>query len=107
MNIITNNILKSEVALNELKQVMDPEIELNIVDLGLIYQIDFDEEQNEIYCAYTLTTQFCPMGESIQNNIMQVLMNTFSSYKINLELVFSPTWNQEMISEEGRKYLNN
>ena len=67
MNIISNNQLKSTVALAALQNVMDPEIGLNIVDLGLIYQIDFDETEMKIFCTMTLTTQFCPMGESITN----------------------------------------
>ena len=63
MNVITNNNIKSTVALAALQNVMDPEIGLNIVDLGLIYQLDFDESEKKIYCAMTLTTQFCPMGD--------------------------------------------
>ena len=88
------------------QNVIDPEIGLNIVDLGLIYQIDFNESDNEIYVAMTLTTQFCPMGESIKDGAMNAMQQAFPTYKINIELVFDPPWNADRISEEGQQYLN-
>jgi metal-sulfur cluster biosynthetic enzyme len=106
MKIITNNIEKSTNALQELKSIIDPEIELSIVDLGLIYQLDFDEEKRIVYCTYTLTTAFCPIGEILQNNIFEVLQNCFQDYKINLELSFNPRWSDAMISEKGKNILN-
>ena len=87
-NVITNNNLQCTIALAALQNVIDPEIGLNIVDLGLIYQIDFNEEGKEIYVAMTLTTQFCPMGESIKDGAMHSMQNAFSRYKINIALVF-------------------
>ena len=56
MSVTTNNNLKCTIALASLQMVMDPEIGLNVVDLGLIYQLDFDEANNKIYCGMTLTT---------------------------------------------------
>jgi len=106
MSVITNDNIKSTVALAALQNVMDPEIGLNIVDLGLIYQLDFDESEKKIYCAMTLTTQFCPMGESITNAVKENLKLSFSEYKPTIELTFDPPWNHEMISEEGREFLN-
>ena len=70
--VITNNALLCTVALSSLQNVIDPEIGLNIVDLGLIYQVDFDEAVKEVFVSMTLTTQFCPMGESIQKNRVSV-----------------------------------
>ncbi len=106
MNIITNNQLKCTIALNSLKSVIDPEIGLNIVDLGLVYQIDFNEEEKKIYCSITLTTQFCPMGDSIMMSIKQSLHAIFTDYDIFIEVTFNPTWNYEMISEAGKEFLN-
>jgi metal-sulfur cluster biosynthetic enzyme len=106
MNIISNNNLKCTVALAALQNVIDPEIGLNIVDLGLVYQLDFDETIMEIFCTLTLTTRFCPMGESISDATKQALKSTFSAYKITIELTFDPPWNNEMISDEGRVFLN-
>ncbi len=106
MNVITNNTIQCTVALAGLQNIMDPEIGLNIVDLGLIYQLDFDESEKKIYCSMTLTTQFCPMGESITNAVQENLKLSFPEYEPVIELIFDPPWNHEMISAEGRKYLN-
>ncbi len=105
MNIITNNNLKCTVALAALQNVLDPEIGLDVVNLGLIYQLDFDETRRNIYCSMTLTTRFCPMGESITDAAKNVLQDTFPGYGIELNLTFDPAWNYEMISEEGRSFL--
>ncbi len=106
MKVITNNNIKCTIALAALESVMDPEIGLNVVDLGLIYQIDFDEPNSTIYVSMTLTTQFCPMGESITGAVKRVLDNTFSIAEVALNLTFDPPWNHAMISEEGQNFLN-
>ena len=62
MNIITNDLIKCKDALRFLERVFDPEIGLNVVDLGLIYEISFNEEENKATCSMTLTTQFCPLS---------------------------------------------
>lgn len=54
----------------------------------------------------TLTTQFCPMGESITNAVKENLKLSFPEYEIRIELTFDPQWNHEMISAEGREFLN-
>jgi metal-sulfur cluster biosynthetic enzyme len=106
MNVITNNSIKCTVALAALQNVMDPEIGLNVVDLGLIYQVDFEEAASRIYVSMTLTTQFCPMGESIVDGVAQALELTFPEEEINVELTFDPHWNHERISTEGQQFLN-
>ena len=106
MNVITNNIDKCAVALSALHHVIDPEIGLNVVDLGLIYQLDFDEQQSKIYIVMTLTTQFCPMGESISESVKTALENTFPNVEIDLVLTFAPPWSYVRISEEGKIFLN-
>jgi len=106
MNIITNDIEKSVQAIDGLKNVIDPEIGLNVVDLGLIYQIDFDEAEKKVYCTMTLTTQFCPMGESISTGVTNALEQTFPEFEIEVNVIFNPPWNSEKISEEGREFLN-
>jgi metal-sulfur cluster biosynthetic enzyme len=106
MNEITNDEKKCELALGALKFVIDPEIGLNVVDLGLIYQIDFDENKKEIFCSHSLTTQFCPMGESINEGILNALQQTFPEYKVEATITFDPPWNSHKISEEGLEFLN-
>ena len=102
----TNNNIKSTIALAALENVLDPEIGLNIVNLGLVYQIDFEEEGEKIFYTMTLTTQFCPMGESITAAALETLKSVFPEYEIIFELSFDPPWNHEMISEQGREFLN-
>jgi metal-sulfur cluster biosynthetic enzyme len=106
INVITNHPDYCKKALSALHNVIDPEIGLNIVDLGLVYQIDFDEETKSIFISMTLTTQFCPMGDSIRNNAAQVIQNAFPNHTVQINLVFDPPWTQQRISENGQKFLN-
>jgi len=106
MNVITNNNIKCTIALAVLQDVVDPEIGLNVVDLGLIYQVDFDEENRNIFVSMTLTTQFCPMGESIVDAVTRAIQHAFTDYKVQVDLTFDPPWNNEMISEAGQEFLN-
>jgi len=107
MNTVTNNNEKCDVALAGLKFVDDPEIGLNVVDLGLIYEINFNEEENRIVCTMTLTTEFCPMGDSITSNVTKSLQESFQGYSIDINLIFQPPWGWHLISDEGREFLNN
>lgn len=104
--VITNNDQLCTVALAALHHVIDPEIGLNIVDLGLIYQIDFDEEVKGVFVSMTLTTQFCPMGDSIRDGATRAMQQAFPAYQIHIDLVFDPPWNSERISEQGKQFLN-
>lgn len=106
MEVITNSQLKCTIALAALQNVTDPEIGLNVVDLGLIYQVDFEDTAPAIFITMTLTTQFCPMGASITGAVERMLQNTFPDVQVNLELTFDPPWNSEFISEEGQQFLN-
>jgi metal-sulfur cluster biosynthetic enzyme len=106
MEVITNNNIKCTIALAALNHVYDPEIGLNVVDLGLIYQIDFDEDNKRIDASMTLTTQFCPMGESITNDVIQALDTSFPGYLVQVNLTFDPPWNADRISPEGQEFLN-
>ena len=106
MDVITNNNIKCTVALSALSDVLDPEIGLNVVDLGLIYQMDFDEEDKTIETGMTLTTPFCPMGESITYNVTEKLASTFKDYRVQVALTFDPPWNFGRLTPEGREFLN-
>lgn len=106
MSVITNNTMLSTVALAALYNVEDPEIGLNVVDLGLVYQVDFDEAKKEIYLTMTLTTQFCPMGETIKDAAERALEQAFPGFKIIISIVFDPPWSPERISAEGQEFLN-
>jgi len=105
MNEVTNDSIKCSIALSDLYNVYDPEIGLNVVDLGLIYQIMFYDEDKRLDCEMTLTTQFCPMGESITNNVIQSLTKSFPEWEINVNLTFEPAWDYTRISPEGQEFL--
>ena len=106
MNVLSNNNIRCLIALAALQDVIDPEIGLSVVDLGLIYQLDFDEISGKVYVLMTLTTQFCPMGESIVDGVTRALQSVFPDDEVNVALTFDPPWNHERISEEGQKFLN-
>ncbi|MBS1568564.1 MAG: metal-sulfur cluster assembly factor [Bacteroidetes bacterium] len=94
-----------DAAYEALKFVDDPEVGLNVVDLGLIYELDLHEEEKKISCLMTFTTEFCPMGESIQANVTEALKMTVPGYVPEVTVTFDPPWKQDMISEAGRAFL--
>ena len=104
--IVTNDPVKLDEALAALRKVTDPEIGLNIVDLGLLYQIDFDDDNDVIFISMTLTSQFCPMGDSIRSNAGRAMQQAFPECTITISIVFDPPWSSERISEQGREFLN-
>lgn len=91
-------------AKNALYQVIDPELFVNIVDLGLIYDIEFKEEE-KIVVTMTLSTPHCPMGEAITNGVKNALEIVFPGSNITIDLTFDPPWNFEMLTPEGREQL--
>ncbi len=105
MEVLSNNNLYCSAALAGLYNVFDPEIGLNVVDLGLIYRLDFNDEDKTIILTMTLTTQFCPMGESIITDVKQSVNNAFKDYHVIINLVYEPAWSPDNISSEGKEYL--
>jgi metal-sulfur cluster biosynthetic enzyme len=87
-----------------LKQVYDPELGLNIVDLGLVYEIAVDEH-GDVDIRYTLTTMGCPIGPMIEDQMRAFLAPIEEVGDIRPELVFRPAWSPEMMSEEGKAAL--
>ncbi len=95
-----------EFKINELlKEVIDPEIGVNIADLGLIYGIDFKEGES-IDVKMTLSTPACPLGDVIIKNARETIARYYPEYKINIELVWEPAWSPEMLTDEGKAMLN-
>ncbi|MGZ5245354.1 MAG: metal-sulfur cluster assembly factor [Bacteroidia bacterium] len=90
-------------ALQALYEVIDPELYVNIVDLGLVYNIALKDKNIEV--EMTLSTPHCPMGESIVNGVKNVLEKTFPDAEVEVNLVWEPTWSMEKISEEGKRQL--
>ena len=80
-----------------LRMVFDPEIPVNIYDLGLIYNLDIDED-NTIYVRMTLTAPNCPEAEYIPGRIQQAVQETEGVADVDLELVFDPPWTRDRMS---------
>lgn len=87
-----------------LKNVMDPEIEINIVDLGLIYEIKFDGK-NKIDIEMTFSTPSCPLGDTIVTNVKEVIKQKYPDFSTSVAIVFDPMWSTALVSEEGKKML--
>ena len=106
MNVNANDTSQIAAALLSLKNVMDPEIGLYIVDMGLLYELTFDERPKRIQVLMTLSTRFCPMGESIVEGVTNNLNDRFPGYDVQIQVTFDPPWSYAMISPEGRNFLN-
>ncbi len=87
-----------------LKTVMDPEVELDIVNLGLVYNILYDGEDN-VRIEMTLSTPACPLADAITDNVKNTINKSYPDYKIEVDVVFDPPWDASLISEEGKKKL--
>jgi metal-sulfur cluster biosynthetic enzyme len=92
------------LAVDALRRVLDPELGVNVVDLGLIYDLDFSH-QGLIRVQMTFTTAFCPLGESLVFGVENVLRETFPEREPHVDVVWEPGWSWEMVSEEGRRKL--
>jgi metal-sulfur cluster biosynthetic enzyme len=87
----------------QLRQCYDPEIPLNIVDLGLVYGVTLNGGQANV--KMTLTSPGCHLGGQIAGNVQERLLALDAIEEANVELVWDPPWHQSMISPEGRKSL--
>jgi metal-sulfur cluster biosynthetic enzyme len=97
--------ISEELVLESLKEVIDPELGINIVDLGLIYSVEI-EENGRITIAMTLTTPGCPLHASFAQEIERVLWQSIPDLSgVSIALVWDPPWNPMMISPEGRAWL--
>ncbi len=85
-----------------LKTVYDPEIPVNIYDLGLIYRIELNDEGTELQVDMTLTAPNCPAADFIMEDVRQKLETVQGLTKVDVQLVFEPEWNRDMMSEEAK-----
>jgi metal-sulfur cluster biosynthetic enzyme len=89
--------------LEALRNVLDPELGINIVDLGLVYGVQI--EDGAVHITYTLTTMGCPIGPMIEAEMKQFLSGVEGVSKVDAELVLRPPWTPEMMSEEAKAAL--
>ena len=96
--------LKDKV-IAEIKKIYDPEIPVNIYELGLIYDIKVDEKNN-VNVNMTLTTPNCPVAESLPKEVKDSIMEIKEVNKVDLKLVWDPPWNKSMMTEAAKLELN-
>ena len=94
-----------EKIIGEIKKIYDPEIPVNIYDLGLIYDVKVDEKNN-VDVKMTLTTPNCPVAESLPMEVENTDKEVKEVNKVTLELVWDPPWDKSMITEAGKLELN-
>src|SRR5256885_17226390 len=95
--------LTEERVLEALKNVLDPELGINIVDLGLVYDVAI--EGDSVHIVYTLTTMGCPIGPLIEEQMARMLADVPGIEKVDAEMVLRPPWSPEMMSEEAKAAL--
>ena len=96
--------IKNKV-IEEMKKIYDPEIPVNIYELGLIYKIEVDEK-NKVDIDMTLTSPNCPVAESLPKQVKENIMKVKGVTDVNLNLVWEPPWNKDKMSESARLELN-
>ncbi len=89
--------------IERLKTVIDPEIGINIVDLGLVYNLEIEE--NKIRVTMTLTTPGCPMHNSMPNWVKESLSGLASDISVEVNLVWQPLWSPDKMSETAKRLL--
>lgn len=92
-----------ERVLEALRNVIDPELGINIVDLGLVYDLSFDDDA--VHITYTLTTMGCPIGPLIEAQMKQFLEGIEGLSEVQAEMVLTPPWTPEKMSEEAKAAL--
>ena len=99
MNEIKNKVIE------EIKKIYDPEIPVNIYELGLIYKVDIDVK-NKVNIDMTLTSPNCPAAESLPNEVKENVKKVDGVSDVNLNLVWEPPWDKDKMSEAAKLELN-
>jgi len=91
--------------IENLKDVYDPEISINVFDLGLIYDINL-EHLPKVTVTHTLTSAFCPAADMIVNDVKGAALTVEDVIDCQVEVTFNPAWDPSRLTEEGHAYLN-
>ena len=94
-----------EKIVSEIKKIYDPEIPVNIYELGLIYKIEIDDT-NKVEVEMTLTSPNCPVAESLPKMVKDNILNVKGVSDVDLKLVWSPPWTKDRMSEAAKLDLN-
>jgi len=95
----------NRLVLDSLKECMDPEIPINVVDMGLIYEIDVKDD-NKVDIKMTMTTRGCPLHDTLVNDVKRYVNKVPGVTGVDVEIVWEPPWTPEKMSEEGKKLIN-
>ena len=95
----------SQQVLDSLKECMDPEIPINVVDMGLIYGVDVKDD-NKVNIKMTMTTRGCPLHDTLVSDVKRYVNKVPGVAGVNVEIVWEPPWTPERMSEEGKKLIN-
>ncbi|MAJ22338.1 MAG: SUF system Fe-S cluster assembly protein [Candidatus Pelagibacter sp. TMED64] len=94
-----------KIIIDEIKKIYDPEIPVNIYELGLIYNLEVDEKNN-VKVDMTLTSPNCPVAESLPNQVKENIKKIKGVNNVDLQLVWEPPWTKDRMSESAKLELN-
>ena len=94
-----------EKIISEIKKIYDPEIPVNIFELGLIYKIEVNDDK-KVLIEMTLTSPNCPVAESLPNSVKENILKIEEVEDVDLKLVWNPPWTKDMMSEAAKLELN-
>ena len=94
-----------QLIIEKIKTVYDPEIPVDIFELGLIYRVDI-EDDGQVAVTMTLTSPMCPVAESLPLEVQEKVLSVEGVRDVNLQVVFDPPWDKEMMSDEARLALD-
>lgn len=101
-------MVTEEQVMSALTDVIDPEIQIDLVNLGMIYGVGISEDGHEVTVTMTLTTMGCPAYDSLRDDIIDKVGSFDGVEQVNINLTFDPPWAKEMMSDEAKlvfKYL--
>jgi metal-sulfur cluster biosynthetic enzyme len=104
VSAVSGGPVTEEHVLDALRHVVDPELGINIVDLGLVYEVDVSPE-GAVHVEYTLTTMGCPIGPLIEHQMQSFLSGVPGVREVEAEMVLRPPWTPEMMTEEAKAAL--
>ena len=96
----TETTLNEEIVYEALEEVIDPELGLDFVSLGLVYDVDIDG--GEVFVTFTLTTPACPIGPQVSEQMREFVGDLDGVAKVHPKMVFDPPWSPDMMSEDAK-----
>jgi FeS assembly SUF system protein len=98
--------LLEEQVIDALRAIYDPELPVNIYDLGLIYQLEVDEQQGKVHIQMTLTAPGCPVAQTFPGTVECAVMEVPGVNEACVELVWDPPWSRERMTDDARLLLD-